>query len=55
LAAELEYLDRTMHKIVNPSGKLEDRNRDVKPFRGKTIELLGDSVQLRPVSVCISE
>ena len=23
-----------MHKIVNPSGKLEDRNGDVKPFSG---------------------
>ena len=48
-AAELGYLDETMHKIFDPSGKLEDINGDVKPFGGKTMVFLGDSAQLRPV------
>ena len=48
-AAELGLLDKTMHKIFDPEGKLKDGNGIVKPFGGKVMVFLGDSAQLRPV------
>jgi len=48
-AAELGYLDETMHNIFDPDGNLKDSHGTVKPFGGKTMVFFGDSAQLRPV------
>jgi len=48
-AAELGFLDETMHSIFDPDGNVRDENGFVKPFGGKTMVFLGDAAQLRPV------